>query len=45
MERLFTTRQLAYAHAQLRVDAARPERGRVVERIMDGITQLERRAL
>ncbi len=45
MERLFTTRQLAYAQAQLRVDAAGLSAEGIVERIMDGITQLERRAL
>ena len=45
MERLFTTRQLAYAQAQLRVDAAGLNAEGIVERIMDGITQLERRAL
>ena len=45
MERLFTTRQLAYAQAQLRVDAAGLSAEGIVERIMDGITQLERHAL
>ena len=45
MERLFTTRQLSYAQAQLRVDAAGLSAEGIVERIMDGITQLERRAL
>jgi shikimate kinase len=45
MERLFTTRQLAYAQAQLRIDAAGLSAEGIVERIMDGITQMERRAL
>jgi shikimate kinase len=45
MERLFATRQLAYAHARLRVDARGAHAEAVVERIMDGITQMERRAL
>jgi shikimate kinase len=44
MERLFATRQLAYAQAHLRVDASGMHAEAVVERIMDGITQLERRA-
>ena len=38
-------RQLAYAKAQLRVDAAGLSAEGIVERIIDGITQLERRAL
>src|SRR6476659_8145565 len=41
MERLFTTRQLAYAHAHLRVDATGARAEAVAERIMDGITQME----
>ena len=45
MERLFTTRQLAYAQAHLRVDARGLRAEAVVERIIDGITQMERRAL
>jgi len=45
MERLFTTRQLAYAHAHLRVDATGAHAEAVAERIMDGITQMERRPL
>ena len=45
MERLFIARQLAYAQAHLRVDARGMRAEAVVERIMDGITQMERRAL
>jgi shikimate kinase len=45
MERLFAARQIAYAQAQLRVDAAGLPAEAIVERIMDGISQLERRAL
>jgi shikimate kinase len=45
MERLFTTRRLAYAHAHLRVDARGAHTEAVVERIMDGIMEMERRAL
>ena len=42
MERLFAARQLAYTQAHLRVDASGPHTEAIVERIMDGITQLER---
>lgn len=45
MERLFATRQLAYAQARLRVDASGLHAEAVVERIMDSITEMERRAL
>jgi shikimate kinase len=45
MERLFAARQIAYAQAHLRVDAAGLPAEAIVERIMDGIAQLERRAL
>ena len=45
MERLFAARQLAYAQARLRVDASGMHAEAVVERIMDGITEMERRAL
>jgi shikimate kinase len=45
MKRLFTTRQLAYAQARLRVDASGMHAEAVVERIMDGIIEMERRAL
>jgi shikimate kinase len=45
MERLFATRQLAYAQAHLRVDARGMHAEAVVERIMDGIKEMERRAL
>jgi shikimate kinase len=45
MERLFATRQLAYAQAHMRVDAGGIRAEAVVERIMDGIAQLERHSL
>jgi shikimate kinase len=45
MERLFASRQLAYAQAHLRVDAHGTRAEAVVERIMDGITQMERSTL
>jgi shikimate kinase len=45
MERLFATRQLAYAQAHMRVDAGGIPAEAVVERIMDGIAQLERHSL
>ena len=45
MERLFAARQLAYAQAHLRVDATGARAEAVAERIMDGITQMERRPL
>ena len=45
MERLFAARQLAYAQAHLRVDATGARADAVAERIMDGITQMERRPL
>jgi len=45
MERLFAMRQLAYAQAHLRVDASGMHAEAVVERIIDGITQMERRTL
>lgn len=45
MERLFATRRLAYAQAHLRVDARGSHAEAVVERIMDGIMEMERRAL
>jgi shikimate kinase len=45
MERLFTTRQLAYAQAHLHVPAGGLHADAVVERIMDGITQMARHAL
>ena len=45
MERLFIARQLAYAQAHLRVDARGMHAEAVVERIIDAITQMERRAL
>ena len=45
MERLFAARQIAYAQAHLRVEAAGLSAEAIVERIMDGISQLERRAL
>ena len=42
MERLFASRQLAYAQAHVRVEAARLPAEAVVERIMDGIMQMQR---
>ncbi len=45
MERLFAMRQLAYGQAHLRVDASGMHAEAVVERIIDGITQMERRTL
>ena len=45
MERLFAVRQLAYAQAHLRVDASAMRAEAVVERIIDEITQMERRTL
>jgi shikimate kinase len=45
MERLFAMRQLAYGQAHLRVDASGMRAEAVVERIIDEITQLERRTL
>jgi shikimate kinase len=45
MERLFATRQLAYAQAHLRIDAKGLRAEAIVERIMDAISHLERRAL
>jgi shikimate kinase len=45
MERLFATRQLAYAQAHLHVPAAGLQAEAVVERIMDGITRMARQAL
>jgi shikimate kinase len=45
MERLFSTRQLAYAQAHLRVDARGLQAEAVVERIVDAIGGMERRPL
>ena len=45
MERLFAFREAAYAHAHLRIEARGLVAGAVVERIMDGLKQMERHAL
>jgi shikimate kinase len=45
MERLFASRQAAYAQAHLRVDARGLSADAVVERITDTMTRLERHAL
>ena len=45
MERLFTTRQAAYAQAHLRVDAHGLAADAVVERIADAMARMERHAL
>ena len=45
MERLFAMRRSAYAHAHLRIDAGGLAAEAVVERIMDGLTHMERHAL
>jgi shikimate kinase len=45
MERLFASRQAAYAQAHLRIDARGLPAEAVVERIMDSMTRMERHAL
>src|SRR6478735_9509825 len=45
MERLFTTRQVAYSQAHLRVDAHGLAADAVVERIADAMARMERHAL
>jgi shikimate kinase len=45
MERLYGARQLAYAHAHLRIDGRGLTSGEVADRILDGVRTFERHPL